>query len=241
MPALVLLHAFPLDRSMWDRELRSLADAASPIIAPSFPGFGRSELPQRQPTLDDYADAVVRAMDAAKVERAAVAGLSMGGYVAFALWRRHRKRIERLALIDTKAEGDAPEAAANRVRLAETIREHGVEALLKAPPKWLRDGAPGWDALKGIIRSQNKDAVAQASVAMSTRPDSLTDLATIDVPTAIIVGEADAITPLANAKTIADGIRGASLTVIPDAGHISNIDAPEAFEKAIRAWLARPS
>src|SRR6185503_2013049 len=241
MPALVLLHAFPLDRSMWDRELRALANAASPIIAPSFPGFGRSELPPRQPTLDDYADAVIGVMDAAKVERAAVAGLSMGGYVAFALWRRHRKRIERLALIDTKAEGDTPEAAANRVRLAETIREHGVEALLKAPPKWLRDGAPGWDGLKQMIRAQNKDAVAQASVAMSTRPDSLKDLATIDVPTAVIVGEADAITPLANAKTIADGISGASLTVIPDAGHISNIEAPEAFEKAIRAWLARPS
>jgi pimeloyl-ACP methyl ester carboxylesterase len=241
MPALVLLHAFPLDRSMWERELRSLADAASPIIAPSFPGFGRSELPKRQPTLDDYADAVIREMDAAKVERAAVAGLSMGGYVAFALWRRHRKRIERLALIDTKAEGDTPEAAATRVRLAETIREHGVEALLKAPPKWLRDGSPGWDGLKGIIRGQNKDAVAQASVAMSTRPDSVADLATIDVPSAVIVGEADAITPLANAKTIADGIPDASLSVIPGAGHISNIDAPEAFEKAMRAWLARPS
>ena len=241
MPALVLLHAFPLDRSMWDREVRALADAASPIIAPSFPGFGRSELPSRQPTLDDYADAVVGVMKAAGVERAAVAGLSMGGYVAFAMWRRHRARIERLALIDTKAEGDTPEAAANRVRLAETIREHGVEALLKAPPKWLRDGSPHWDGLKQTIRAQNKEAVAQASVAMSTRPDSTKDLATIDVPTAVIVGEADAITPLANSKTIADGIKDASLTVIPDAGHISNIEAPEAFDKALRAWLKRAS
>ena len=240
MPALVLLHAFPLDRSMWDREVRAFAGAASPIIAPSFPGFGRSELPKRQPTLDDYADAVIGAMDAAHVERAAIAGLSMGGYVAFALWRRHRQRVERLALIDTKAEGDTAEAAANRVRLAEMIREHGIEALLKTPPKWLRDGSPHWDALRAMIRAQNKDAVAQASVAMSTRPDSIKDLPTIDVPTAVIVGEADAITPLANAKTMADAIPGASLSVIPDAGHISNIEAPEAFGKAIRAWLRRP-
>src|SRR5437773_10179441 len=131
MTALVLLHAFPLDRSMWDRQVRTLADAASPIVAVSFPGFGRSQLPTLQPTLDDYADAVIGVMDAARVETAAVAGLSMGGYVAFSIWRRHRKRVERLALIDTKAEGDTPEAAANRVRLAAAIREHGVEALLR--------------------------------------------------------------------------------------------------------------
>jgi len=225
---------------MWDHQVRSLAEVASPIIAPSFPGFGRSELPKRQPTLDDYADAAVAAMTAAGVKTAAVAGLSMGGYVAFAMWRRHRERIERLALIDTKAEGDTPEAAANRVRLAATLREHGVEALLKSPPKWLRDGSPHWDALKAMVRAQNKEAVAQGSIAMSTRPDSLMDLPTIDAPTAVIVGEADAITPLANAKTMADAIPGASLSVIPDAGHISNIEAPEAFEKAMRAWLRRP-
>jgi len=241
MPALVLLHAFPLDRSMWDREVRALVDVASPIIAPSFPGFGRSELPNGQPTLDDYADAAIAAMDAAGVKTAAIAGLSMGGYVALAIWRRHRKRVERLALIDTKAEADTPEAAANRVGLAATLRQHGVEALLKTPPKWLRDGSPHWDALKAMIRAQDKEAVAQGSIAMSTRPDSTPDLPTIDVPTAVIVGEADAITPLANSKAMADAIPGASLSVIPDAGHISNIEAPEAFEKAIRAWLKRPS
>ena len=224
---------------MWDREVRALADAASPIVAPSFPGFGRSDLPSRQPTLDDYADAVIGVMDAARIERAAIAGLSMGGYVAFAIWRRHRKRVERLALIDTKAEADTAEAAANRVRLAGTIRDHGVDALLKTPPKWVRDGSPHWDALKEKIRAQSTEAVAQASIAMSTRPDSTSDLATVDVPAAVIVGEDDAITPLANAKTIADGIARASLTVIPDAGHLSNIDAPEAFEKAMRGWLAR--
>ena len=239
MPALVLLHAFPLDRSMWDREVRALADVASPIVAPSFPGFGRSGLPERQPTLDDYADAIVAVMDTARIDRAAVAGLSMGGYVAFAMWRRHRRRIERLALIDTKAEADIAEAAQNRHRLAATIREHGVEALLKTPPKWLRDGSPHWTALKETIRKQNKEAVAQASIAMAGRPDSTPDLASIDVPTAVIVGEADAITPLANAKTIHDGITGSSLSVIPDAGHIANIEAPEAFDKALRAWLSR--
>src|SRR2546430_9449146 len=125
MPALVLLHAFPLDSSMWAREIRALADIASPILAPSLPGFGRSELPAKQPTLDDYADAVVGAMDTARIDRAAVAGLSMGGYVAFPLWRRHRKRIAPLAPVDTKAQGDTPEAAPNPIRPPDTLREHG--------------------------------------------------------------------------------------------------------------------
>ena len=239
MPALVLLHAFPLDRSMWDREVRALSDIASPIVAPSFPGFGKSQLPSKQPSLDDYADAVIGVMDAAKIDHAAVAGLSMGGYVAFAVWRRARTRVSGLALIDTKAEADTAEAAQNRHRLAATLREHGVEALLKTPPKWLRDGSPHWDALKAIIRAQDKEAVAQGSIAMAGRPDSTADLASIDVPTAVMVGEADAITPLANAKTIADGIKDATLAVIPDAGHISNIEAPEAFERAMRDWLRR--
>jgi pimeloyl-ACP methyl ester carboxylesterase len=241
MPALVLLHAFPLDRSMWDREVRDLSDAASPIVAPSFPGFGRSDLPSRQPSLDDYADAVIGVLDAARVETAAFAGLSMGGYVAFSIWRRHRKRVERLALIDTKAEADTPEAAQNRIRLAGLIREHGIEALLKTPPKWLRDGAPQWPAVKELIKTQRPEAVAQASIAMAARADSTQDLRTIDVPTAVIVGESDALTPLANAKTMHEGITGSTLTVIPDAGHLANIEAPEAFDKAIRAWLRRPS
>lgn len=241
MPALVLLHAFPFDRSMWDREVHALADVASPIIAPSFPGFGRSELPSRQPTLDDYADAVAGVMDAAGVKSAAVAGISMGGYVAFALWRRHRARISRLALLDTKAEADAADAAETRVRLAATVREHGVEALLKMPPKWVRDGSPRWDAVKAMVRAQRAEAIAQGSIAMAGRPDSTTDLGSIDVPTAVIVGELDVITPFARAKAMADAIPGASLSVVPDAGHLANIDAPEATEKALRAWLARPS
>ncbi len=241
MPALVLLHAFPLDRSMWDHEVQALANAASPIIAPSFPGFGRSDLPSSQPSLDDYADAVIAVLDAARIDTAAFAGLSMGGYVAFSIWRRHRSRVERLALIDTKAEGDTPEAAQNRIRLAALIREHGIDALLKAPPTWLRPGAPQWPAVKELIRKQRPEAVAQASVAMAGRADSTKDLATIDVPTAVIVGESDSLTPLANAKTLHEGIPGSSLTVIPDAGHLANIEAPEAFEKAIRAWLTRPT
>jgi pimeloyl-ACP methyl ester carboxylesterase len=180
-------------------------------------------------------------MEAAKIDRAAIAGCSMGGYVALALWRRHRARVAGLALIDTRAEADTPEAKENRGRLAAVVRERGVEAYLKAPPKLLRDNSPQWSAVKDIIRKQDKEAVAQASIAIGERPDSSADLASIDVPTAIIVGESDEITPRALSQTMYEAIPHAALSVIPDAAHLSNLEAPQAFEKAMRAWLRRLS
>ncbi|MDP9280990.1 MAG: alpha/beta hydrolase [Chloroflexota bacterium] len=239
MTALVLIHAFPLSGAMWEHERRALRDAADPIIAPSLPGFGGTAVPRGDLTMDDYADSIVAAMDAAKIERAAVAGLSMGGYVAFALWRRHRDRVERLFLADTRAEADTEDARDKRLRLAALIREHGIEALLKTPPQWLRTGSPHWDPLLKMIRTQPPEAVAQGSIAMAHRPDSRPDLPTIDVPTAVVVGEHDAITPLEMSQAMSSEIPGATLSIIPGAGHIANLEASTAFEAALRAWLRR--
>jgi 3-oxoadipate enol-lactonase len=237
--ALVLIHAFPLSGAMWEHERRSLRDAAAPIIAPSLPGFGGTAVPRGDASVDDYADSVIAAMDAAKIERAAVAGISMGGYVAFAMWRRYRERIERLFLADTRAEADTNEARDKRLRLAELIREHGIETLLKTPPQWLRKGSPHWDPLLKMIRGQAPEGIAQGSIAMAHRPDSRPDLPTIDVPTAVVVGEEDSITPLEMSQAMNDAIPGSTLSIIPGAGHIANIEAPTAFDAALRAWLQR--
>jgi pimeloyl-ACP methyl ester carboxylesterase len=237
--ALVLIHAFPLSGEMWAHERRALRDAADPIVAASLPGFGGTAVPTSDPSVDDYADSVVAAMDAANVERAAVAGMSMGGYVAFALWRRHRDRIERLLLADTRAEADAEDARERRMRLAALVRERGTEALLKTPPQWLRKGSPHWDALLTAIRRQPPEAIAQASLAMAHRADSRADLATIDVPTAVVVGEDDTITPPEMSRAMAEAISGATLSIIPGAGHLANLEAPATFETAVRAWLRR--
>jgi pimeloyl-ACP methyl ester carboxylesterase len=239
MTALVLIHAFPLSGAMWQHERRALRDVADPIIAPSLPGFGGTAVPRGDLTMDDYADSIAAAMDAAKIERAAVAGLSMGGYVAFAMWRRHRRRVERLFLADTRAEADTDEARDRRLRLAALLREKGIEALLKTPPQWLRKDSPHWDPLLKAIRGQAAEAVAQGSIAMAHRPDSRPDLPTIDVPTAVVVGEEDTITPLEMAQAMSDEIAGATLSIIPRAGHIANIEAPAAFGTAMRRWLQR--
>jgi len=237
--ALVLIHAYPLSGAMWAHEVRALRDAADPIIAPSLPGFGGTAVPRGDASMDDYADSVVAAMDAARIERAALVGLSMGGYVAFAMWRRHRDRVERLFLADTRAEADTEDARDKRLRLAALIRERGIEALLKTPPPWLRKGSPHWDPLLKMIRGQTPDGVAQGSVAMAYRPDSRPDLPTIDVPTAVVVGDEDEITPLPLAQAMSEAIPNATLSIIPGAGHIANLEAPTAFESALRAWLRR--
>jgi 3-oxoadipate enol-lactonase len=237
--ALVLIHAFPLSGAMWEHERRSLRDAAEPIIAPSLPGFGGTAVPRGDASMDDYADSVIAAMDTAKIERAAVAGISMGGYVAFAMWRRHRARMKGLFLADTRAEPDNDEARERRLRLADMIREHGIEALLKTPPQWLRVGSPHWDPLLKMIRGQAPEGVAQGSIAMAHRPDSRPHLATIDIPTAVVVGEDDTITPLEMSQAMSEAIPGATLSIIPSAGHIANIEAPTAFDAALRAWLRR--
>jgi pimeloyl-ACP methyl ester carboxylesterase len=219
--ALVLIHAFPLSGAMWEHERRSLRDAADPIIAPSLPGFGGTAVPRGDPSMDDYADSIVAAM------------------VAFAMWRRHRRRVGSLFLADTRAEADADEARDRRLRLAALVREHGIEALLKAPPQWLRKGSPHWDPLLKMIRSQPPEAVAQGSIAMAHRPDSRPDLPTIDVPTAVVVGEEDTITPLEMSQAMSEAIPGATLSIIPSAGHLANLEAPTAFGAALRAWLRR--
>lgn len=224
---------------MWDVQVASLREEVDEILAPSLPGFGGMPVPAAQPTLDDYADALVRHLDEAGVKRATVVGLSMGGYVALALWRRHRERIDGLLLADTRAEADDEAARERRAKLAELVRERGTNALLLQPPKWVRDGSERWEAVKAMVRRQPAEAIAQGSIAIGGRASSLEVLPSIDVPTSIVVGAEDAITPPAMSETMAAAIPGATLEVIPHAGHLSNLDAPDAFDRAMRDLVRR--
>jgi pimeloyl-ACP methyl ester carboxylesterase len=237
--ALLLVHAFPFDASMWDVQVASLREEVDPVLAPSLPGFGGTPLPTAQPSLDDYADALADELDSARIDRATVVGLSMGGYVAFALWRRHRRRVAGLLLADTRAEADDEAARERRVRLAALVRERGTGALLLQPPPWVREGSARWDMVKAMVSRQPAEAIAQASIAMARRPDASADLGTIDVPTSVVVGADDAITPPPLSRAMSEAIPGATLTVIPRAGHLSNIDAPDSFDRALRDLVRR--
>jgi pimeloyl-ACP methyl ester carboxylesterase len=188
------------------------------------------------------ADDVAALLDHLRIARATVCGLSMGGYIAFALWRAHPGRIARLILADTKAAADTEEARANRYRLAELVLARGARAAADAmlprlvAPEHLA-GAVGRD-LRAVIERASPAQIAVTLHALAARPDSTGLLATLTAPTLIVVGELDAITPLADAEVMRRGAPGAqALAVIPGAGHMSPLENPDAFNAAMAAFL----
>jgi pimeloyl-ACP methyl ester carboxylesterase len=234
---LLLIHAFPLDSRMWEPQLASLG-VRTPLVAPHLPGFGATEGPEVL-TMAAAAERCIGALDEAGVDTAVVCGLSMGGYVAFELWRAARPRVAALVLANTKAEPDTPEAATARRALAERLRTEGHGFLVDQPPPLLREDAPSElrDQVKGWIAEQTPGAIAAAALGMAERPDSVPDLPTIDVPTLVITGAEDRLIPPDVTAGIADGIVGAELLRIEGAGHLSNLEAPEAFDTALGGVL----
>jgi len=232
-PGLLLIHAFPIDAGMWEPQLAALGTRL-PIVAPHLPGFGGTEGPEVL-TMSAAAAHCVRALDEAGVDRAVVCGLSMGGYVAFELWRAARTRVAALVLANTKAEPDTPEGAAGRRALAERLRTEGLDFLVAQPPPLLSAGASPelWERVKAMIAAQTPEAVAAAALGMAERPDSTPDLPGIDVPTLVITGSEDTLIPPEVTAGIADGAPDAELLTLDDAGHLSNLEAPDAFSKAL--------
>ena len=236
---LLLLHAFPLDASMWAPQVERLA-ADVPVIAPNLPGFGGTAPPSGVMGMDAAADLAARAATQAGIERVVVCGLSMGGYVALAFWRRHRDRVSGLVLANTRAEADDEAAKQRRVALAERLRTEGSDFLVQSPPPLLSAEAPAdlWDMVKANIGAQSPEAIAAASLGMAERPDSSDDLPAIDVPTLVVTSSGDTLITPEISKPMAERIPGARLEVIERAGHLSNMEAPEEFTRLLREHLA---
>ncbi len=165
----------------------------------------------------------------------------MGGYIIFALWRRHRARVASLILADTRAGADSPEAKQVRANNARLAEEQGPGAIAdQMLPKLLAPGAPQplRDEVRRIVESNDRAGIAAALRAMAARPDSTPLLATIDVLALVIVGSADELTPPPEAHALSAGIAGSRLVEIPGAGHLSNLDNPAAFNTAVDEFLA---
>jgi 3-oxoadipate enol-lactonase len=229
----VLLHAFPLDATMWQPQLAALMSECR-CIAPDLRGFGNSPVDGPY-SMDQYADDVAALLDTLQVERAVVAGLSMGGYVAFAFWRRHRTRVRALVLANTRAGADSTEGIAKRRELIALARESGAAAVAERQMPGLigattREKHPGiGEDIRGLILQAPVDGIVGALEAMMTRPDSRDLLQTIDVPTLVIGGDEDVLTPPAEAQIIHDGIRGSRIEILKHTGHLSNVERPAAF------------
>lgn len=240
----VLLHAFPLNATMWLSQRETLG-ASYRVLTPDQRGFGGTQLGHDDPSLDEVADDVAAMLDAKKIDRAVIGGLSMGGYVAMAFWRRHPDRVSALVLADTKLGADTAEGAANRERIAAEVVEASsskqlVDELL---PSLLGETTRNRRALvlgrvKALVESAPPYAVAWAQRAMAARPDATADLAGVTVPTLVVVGEEDTLSPPAEAEKLATIIPGATLVTIPKAGHLTAVEAPDEFNAAVGDFLA---
>ena len=189
--------------------------------------------------MDDYAHFV---LEQAPQEPAIYAGLSMGGYICFAVWRLFPERVSGLILIDTRETADTEEARKGRYDSIEKVKQAGVKPIVDSMlPKMLTPRAPREmrDRLREIMSSASPDGVMAALNAMATRPDSSPLLPTIQVPTLILVGEEDPITPPADSERMAAAIPGAKLVKIPGAAHVSNLEKAAEVNRAVAGFVAK--
>ncbi|MBK7832857.1 MAG: alpha/beta fold hydrolase [Gemmatimonadetes bacterium] len=241
--AVVFLHGFPHHRALWASQVAALVDRAR-CIAPDLRGFGESSVHPPY-SVDQYADDLAALLDSLRIERAVVCGLSMGGYVALAFWRRHRARVRALILMDTRAGNDSAEGRERRDQMIALARLRGSEAVADAMitgmvGKRTREKCPEVvDDVHRMLESAPVDGVVGALEALRDRPDSTATLETIDVPTLIVVGEDDVLTPPGEAMLLHAGIRGSTLEVIAGAGHVANVERPAAVNHVITEFLAK--
>jgi pimeloyl-ACP methyl ester carboxylesterase len=243
-PPVLLLHAFPLSSAMWRGQIRALQDAYR-VVAPDMRGFGSTPAFTGPPSVDQMADDAAALLNELKVrEPVVVGGLSMGGYVALAFARRHAGRLRALILADTRAEPDDAAARANRDKMIEFASKNPSTAVVEQMlPKMLcaetfQKRPEVIDAVKYYASLQSPAAIINAVKALRDRPDARPFLRQIAVPTLVIVGREDALTPPAMAESLTAGVPGAKMFVIEKAGHLSNLEQPEGFNQAVRAFLA---
>ncbi|HEU6449910.1 MAG TPA: alpha/beta fold hydrolase [Gemmatimonadaceae bacterium] len=239
----VFVHGFPLSRTMWRPQISGLSQLCRCIV-PDLRGFGESVV-EGPYSMDRYADDIAELLDACSVRRAVIAGCSMGGYVAFAFWRRHRERVLGLALCDTRPGADGDAALEKRRAMIHAARTDGSAAVadmmigsLLGPTT--RERCPEVEhEVRAMMTGAPVDGVTGAIEAMMQRPDSTPALTTIDVPTVVITGENDAIVPVSEARAMSDAIRHSFFEVLPSAGHLSNLERPAAFNTVFSEFLAQ--
>jgi 3-oxoadipate enol-lactonase len=241
----VLLHAFPLNADMWRPQLAHVPDGHR-YIAPDLRGFGPAATDRPSSattTMAEMASDVGLLLDALEIQHATIGGLSMGGYVAFALFRLAPERFSGLLLADTRSQADTAEGREARRKMVELLRQHGPSAVAdEMLPRLLGDTTrrerPAIASLvRAMIDANPPDGIAGAMEAMKDRPDSTPLLARISMPTLIVVGEEDRLTPPADAESMHRQIAGSRLVTLPRAGHLSNLEAPDDFSRTLADFL----
>jgi 3-oxoadipate enol-lactonase len=241
-PAVLFLHAFPLNLRMWDAQARAL-QATHQVIRFDARGFGETPPGDGLLTMERIADDAVALLDHLDISKAAVCGISMGGYAAFALVRRHPSRIASLVLADTRTAPDSVEQRRARSAQAEKVRGEGPAAIVdgfleKALGDTTRRERPEVVArVRETILAAPARGIVDALAGIAARADSGPTLREIAVPALVVCGAEDALTPVADSEAIHRGLPGSRLVVIPRAGHLPALEDPAAFHAALTAFL----
>ena len=241
---LVLLHAFPIGANLWEPQVKSVP-AGWRLITPDLRGFGGSTETDSVNSLSmaDYAADVVDLLDELGVTRAVIGGCSMGGYVALALYQSAAQLFEGLVLANTRAGADSPESRANRRNMLALLDREGASGVAREMmPKLLgktthESNSNSESYIRRLIKQQSPIAIRSAIQRMMHRPDSTLLLAQVSVPTLVITGAEDEMIPVEESRKMAAAIPGAKLVIIPGAGHLANLEQPEAFNAALNEFL----
>ena len=239
---IVWLHAFPLSAPMWAPQLAATRPGWR-AVAPDLAGFGGSADHAGTPSIDDFARDVAALLDHLAIPSAVIGGLSMGGYAALAFHRIATARVRALVLADTRSAADTAEGRTARETMRGVVASRGprgvademLPRLLGATTQRTHPGVAV--AVRAMIQTNAAEGIDRAIQRLRDRPDATAQLAQIAVPTLVVVGEEDAITPVDDARALARGIAHASLTILPGAGHLSNLETPDAFNQVVNSWL----
>ncbi|NTU68762.1 MAG: alpha/beta fold hydrolase [Chlorobiaceae bacterium] len=238
----LLLHAFPLSAAMWEPQVSALQAAGYGVVAPHVYGFDGS--PSRPGwSMEEYAQDLCALLDSLGCGKVTVVGLSMGGYQAFAFWRLLAERTASIVLCDTRANADGPEALVQRQEFRKVVEKNGpAEAAARMVPNFFAPRTYGSQPelvsrVSDMILRQPAADISEAMRAIAERPDSISLLPAITCPVLCINGESDIVTPVITASDMHASIPGSKLELLPDAGHLSNLDQPDLFNRLLLAHL----
>ena len=237
----VFIHAFPLTHAMWDGQIEFLSKAYS-TVSYDVRGHGDSEVGDGQYTLELFVDDLFAILDCLNVKDAVLCGLSMGGYIALRAVEREPKRFSGLVLCDTKSASDGNEAKIKRALSLRAIKEKGIESFADGfipqvlSPKTLQTKPQIAKSARELLLKNSVTGVCGALLALAARTDTTEALAKMNLPTLILVGQEDKVTPLAAAESMSKALPRATLQVIPEAAHLANLENPKARVLMVWSW-----
>src|SRR5690349_21578476 len=238
----VLIHGYPFNRSLWNEQVAALSSSYR-VIAPDLRGFGESDASPGIATMNMMAQDVALLMDHLEISRAAIGGLSMGGYVALAFYKQFPSRVRALMLADTRAQADTEEGKQTRFQQAEKAIAEGMAGIADSmlpkllTPETVSKRPEVVKRVRDMMLKTKPEGAAGALLGMAERDDQSEFISTINVPTLIVVGREDAITPLADSEKMHRDIAGSRLVIIDHAAHVSNLEQTEQFNNELVQFL----